>query len=211
MDNTTIRILLIEDDFRIIFPGLKSLFRPSRDMIDFVSAVPTPEHALSTPESSFDLIFLDLFIENKDPVDSIKRLKLKFQNKPIIIYSTEESFLWINKTISAGASGYLTKKDSKEKMKAVIKSVASGQIVFSGNGDLNDKFKLTMWGETMLISEFQKKIVSEISKGKTIKGIAKEHNVSSSSIDKNLAALRKKFQVKNNYQLLTFLSKSGIL
>jgi two-component system response regulator FimZ (fimbrial Z protein) len=209
-----IRIFVIEDDEQIIIPGLKSMFRPSRDEIDFIGSAASVEKAIEMAGAlKFDIFFLDLYLRKDDPVENIKRLKAHFPTKPIIIYTTEESAVWKRKAFIAGAKGFLTKKDDKQTIKFTITRVAAGHSVFIGIQDEEEekKFILTLQEETLAITEKEKHLVVLLSNGFKHQEIANSLNISISNVDKLLTGLKKKFNAKNNLSLIKKLSDQALI
>ena len=209
-----IRVLIIDDDHQIIVPGLKSLFRASRDGIDFVASSPSPDHAVKNHrDGNFDLIILDLYIPKTDPINNIEILKEYFPGKPIVIYTTEESSVWKRKTFMAGAKGYLTKKDDKARIKYLIKAVAEGQSVFIGltDNEEQDKLTLSFHEHHSTLTQLEKLITERLAEGNKLDDIAAEFDLSTSRLDKILRDLRKKYRSNNNTHLVKILTEAGII
>ena len=72
MQTKNIRIYIIDDDQEIIVAGLKNMFRPSRDMIEFIGSAPNLEEFMKADRETFDLIMLDLYIPGEEPEANIK-------------------------------------------------------------------------------------------------------------------------------------------
>ena len=81
-----------------------------------------------------NLILMDLNMPRTNGIECIKLLKNngKWQNVPIITYSTASSEISIRRSYDAGASLYIVKPDSTKALKQIIKSivdkVANGEI-----------------------------------------------------------------------------------
>jgi two-component system, NarL family, response regulator, fimbrial Z protein, FimZ len=203
-----IRIHIIEDDLEVILPGLKSMFRANRDMIDFAGASPTVEHAVNTvnPES-VDIFFLDLYIPDTVPEVNIKLLKVTFPHIPIIIYSTEESSIWKRKAYLAGAKGYVTKKYGKKQIKQIIYEIASGGTAFYGLPDIHQDVLLqnVLKNQDVSLTTIEKEIILRLCKGMRIKETAKSLSISSSTVEKSLLVLRQRYKAITNLQLIQIL------
>ena len=102
MPTKNIRIFIIDDDQEIIVAGLKNMFRPSRDGIEFTGSAPNLEQFMKVERETFDLILLDLYIPGEEPEENIKRLVERYPDKPILIYTTEEASVWKRKAFQAG-------------------------------------------------------------------------------------------------------------
>ena len=85
------------------------------------------------PEILPDIIILDLFIDDSDPVENFQKLHAAFPAIPIVILSLEESLRWQVKMFKIGVMGYLNKGEKKETMKSVFQQVALGNLVIPNN------------------------------------------------------------------------------
>ncbi|MBC7000745.1 response regulator [Cytophaga sp. FL35] len=80
--------------------------------------------AISSEHSKPDMIFLDLYMPGMDGEECLEALRKnsKFDNVPIVIYSTEFDIDRIAKLFSIGANRYLKKPDSFKSLVASIQT-----------------------------------------------------------------------------------------
>jgi len=204
-----IRLFVIEDHVTIIVSGLKRLFYSARDGIEVTGFACSVGEALETADTdSFDLIILDLWLENRQPIENIRTLKKRYPSKPIIIYTSEGSFSWKQRMYHEGARAYLTKNASRTEIKTTIESVIRGDIVFPMILDqiMQNEAEDVKTQKEQLYSPVQKEILSMLSKGLLHKEIADALNISSSKVEKTLQSLRNKFKVRNNIELIWHFS-----
>jgi two-component system response regulator DesR len=210
MTTKLIRIHIIDDDLEIIVPGLKSMFRPSRDQIGISGESRTIGDFMKCNPENYDIILLDLYMPDTRPEENISYLVKNCPGKPVVIYSTEESSVWKRKAFSAGVKGYITKKYDKKKIKHIITEVAAGNSVFYGLTDSheNDKLKSALGDPQLPLSPLEKMVVKKIRTGLKITTIADELAVSKSTVEKVLKELREKHQATNNIHLIERLKES---
>lgn len=200
------RIFIIEDH-PVTVAGLRTYFRPSRDPESITESVENIEHALQINADSFDVILLDLWLPEGDPVDNFKKLATKFPAKPIIIFTAEQSLHWQRKLYKAGAKGYLNKQAGKLLIQDTLERVMKGEIVYSNLmseyqvkriilGYKDPKFGLTTE---------QKEIIALFIEGMPSKIIAIKIGKDISTINRLLREIRKIFDVSNNIDLLKTL------
>jgi DNA-binding NarL/FixJ family response regulator len=220
-ENSLIRIFLIDDDHQVILPGLRSRFRPSRENIDFIGSAPAVQAAVKLAGAqTFDLFFLDLFIPGTTPEKNISALKQAFPQKPVVIYSTEQSTVWKSMACRAGASAYLTKKDDKVTMKNVIQQVMNGVIMIYESSEQvifdsivpNSNESITQSNEAgYSLTMLEKEILLRLRHGDTMKTIGLALDLNENKVEKLLAQLRKTCQAKNNIHLLHILSDRRLI
>jgi len=105
-----IRLFIIEDHITLTVAAFKRLFFPTRDGIEVTGYAKTVEDAIKSADScGVDVFILDLWLENRLPIDNIRNLKLHFPEKPVIIYTLENSIFWKKRMLDEDAKGYVVK------------------------------------------------------------------------------------------------------
>jgi DNA-binding NarL/FixJ family response regulator len=118
------------DDHFLIIEGLYKTFNPEIDEIGLVGSALSVEEALkSIPKTKTDIIVLDLFINDSDPVANFRHLRNAFPSIPIVILTMEDSLRWQIKMFKLGVMGFLNKTEKKETLKSVFIQVANGNLV----------------------------------------------------------------------------------
>jgi len=208
-----IRLLVIEDH-PVAVTGLRSMFRPSRDNIEVSAVESSIEKVISEVDAgSFDMIILDLYLFNSDPVMNMSTLHDHFPGKPVVIFSSEESDEWQRKMFNAGIRAYIFKSASRKEIMAVICKVFEGKIVFSDfimNEDVDMITSMVDKG-TFSITNNQRIILQYIAKGMAYKAIAAIKNTTTSSIEKTMTHLRRKYGAHNNAELISILRDREVL
>ena len=208
-----IRLFTIEDH-PVIITGLRNLFRPSRDGIEIVgSANHIDETILKADPESFDIFLLDLWIPSSHPLQNVKRIKEKFPNKPIVIFTSEESMIWQRKMFEAGAVAYLLKNADKSEIKSTLEKVARGLTIFSGiiEPAEDEKFRAAFTDPKYILTPNQKELVVMLSNGLSQQSIADQKGTSISNVEKTLKHIREKCHAKSNVELIKILIERGVL
>jgi len=207
-----IRTYVIEDHQAIIVSGLKRFFFPSRDGIEITGSASSVEEAVAKANpATFDLIILDLWLENKTPIPNIKKIREHFLDKKIIIYTYDDSAKWKRRMYLEGAHAYLTKNTSRQELKSAIYKVSNGEKYFTirlSEIDDNERFE-SISSSKPLITDVEREILSQLAHGKSHKEIAKSMIISLSTLDNAIKRLRIHFGVKNNLELVSFMTEVG--
>jgi DNA-binding NarL/FixJ family response regulator len=190
------------------------MFRPARDLIEIAGSANSVQTALQSDTISVsDIIILDLWIPDEKPLENIKILKETFPFKPILIYSTEDSSVWIRKMMIAGAKGYVTKDALRQDLKAAVQSLASGGAWFTKSMEVNDLELISreISEHEVLLSSIQKKILTELINGNSQKEIARILNTHERNIEKSLRSLKKRFKAKTTVELIKILIDKALI
>ncbi|HNY02385.1 MAG TPA: response regulator transcription factor [Bacteroidales bacterium] len=210
--NPTIRLLAI-DDHPLILDGLRSKFRLNHDSIVVTCTAASVEEAIAgNRDTLFDMILLDLYLPDTDPLENIGRLIRRFPGKPVVILTGEENIYWKVMTAKAGARAYLTKIQSRKEMVAQLNRVAAGE-------NLLQEHLMTETGssETSLDSRYfilkptDIAILRKLADGIPQKNVARDHNLTQSALEKRLKVLRKQFQVANTLELIRVCEQLRLL
>jgi DNA-binding NarL/FixJ family response regulator len=122
-----IRVFSIEDHW-MVTDGLKTRFRGWRDGIIITRSATGIEAALKYGDpAGFDIILLDLFLPETDPIDNIRLLKAQYPDAPIVILTGEEQDIWRIQVAEAGAVAYLTKRATRSELVETLKRVYQGE------------------------------------------------------------------------------------
>ena len=208
-----IRLLVIEDH-PVAVTGLRNMFRPVRDGIEISIFENSIEKVISNVNAEyFDLIVLDLYLFNTDPLDNLYRLRSHFPGKPVVIFTSEESEDWQRKMFNAGVKAYIFKSASRKEILGVIVKVYEGKIVFSDfilQQDIDQIAEMVGKG-ILTVTKNQQIILQYISQGMTYKAIAAIKNTTESSIEKTMIHLRRKYGAHNNAELISILRDRKVL
>jgi DNA-binding NarL/FixJ family response regulator len=118
------------DDHFLIIEGLYKAFNPETDEVGLVgSALSVDEAMKKIPGTPTDIIVLDLFINDTDPVANFRMLRNAFPKIPIVILTMEDSLRWQIKMFKLGVMGFLNKAEKHGTMKSVFIQVANGNLV----------------------------------------------------------------------------------
>ena len=209
-----IRLFVIENHETIIVSGLRQLFRPRRNNIEVSGSAVNVSVALKSPViSSVDVIILDLWIPGEKPLDNVRMLKEAFPDKPILVYTSEDSSVWMRKMMVAGVNGYVIKEAIRSKLKSAIESLAAGGSWFTDSLTAEDLeiIDQEIMNQGNTLSPVQKKILTLLIKGENQKEIAAILNVKTKAIEKTLASLRTKYNAKTTLELIHILSDKALI
>jgi DNA-binding NarL/FixJ family response regulator len=118
------------DDHFLIIEGLYKTFNPEMDEMGLVGSAENVDEAIKTiPGTQTDIIVLDLFIGDANPVENFRKLKEALPAIPVVILTMEDSLRWQIKMFKVGVMAFMNKADKKETLKNVLKQVALGNLV----------------------------------------------------------------------------------
>ena len=122
--------LLIADDHEVVRAGIKSLVSGSD--ITVIAEASTGEAAVRlTLKHKPDVVMLDVRMPDGDGLNALGRIKLDLPDQPIVMFSTYDNPTYIARAVALGASGYVLKGATREKLVDVIHVAATGESAWT--------------------------------------------------------------------------------
>jgi two-component system response regulator DegU len=118
--------VLIVDDHTLFRQGLQKLLESYEEIQVVGEASNGMEAIAKVDEVSPDLVLMDIKMPRMDGISSIKFLKESCPELNIIALSMYEDAEYVLKAVNAGASGYMQKNISADRLVDTIKQVCNG-------------------------------------------------------------------------------------
>ncbi len=122
--------VLVADDHEVVRSGLKSLLAGTE--IKIVAEATGGEAAARLAlKQNPDVVLLDVRMTEGDGLTALSRIKLDRPEMPVVIFSGFDNPTYIARAVALGASGYVLKGSSKERLLDVIRKAAKGENTWS--------------------------------------------------------------------------------
>ncbi|MBI5549610.1 MAG: response regulator transcription factor [Deltaproteobacteria bacterium] len=215
-----IRVLVVEDQPKILRNQLKVL--ESAPEIEIVGTAMNGEAALDEiPRCTPDVLLLDLGLPRMSGIDVTREVKARWQKVEILIFTIFDEEQKVLEAIKAGASGYLLKGATSEKIIEAIRDVCAGGTVIqpslarsllshfrAGGGDHAQQVPDD--GQKPL-SDREREILQLIAKGVSNSEAAKVLNLSKATIRTHLEHIYQKLEVTNRVEAVTEGIRKGLI
>lgn len=193
MSKEYIKIVLIEDD-----PTIRDAYVfliNERDGYKIVNSYSSAEAAVrKLLRDEPDLILLDIGLPGMSGLDAIIKIKNIIPDVPILILTVHESEDFIFRALTEGASGYLTKNCSAEKIIYSIIEVMKGGGSMSANV-AKIVFNSFHKSDTSPLSKRETEILEKIANGNTRGRIADSFFISDETVKSHIKNIYRKLKV----------------
>lgn len=122
---------MLIDDHPIVRMGVAEAFKACDDMEISHQAglIVEANHYLKTEHP--DAIILDLSLKDQSGLEFLKDLQAQNNKTPVLVLSVNNEDLFAERSIQAGARGYLSKSASVQEMINAVRRIMGGEIVVS--------------------------------------------------------------------------------
>lgn len=124
------RVLLV-DDHPIIREGYASLIRAERGMEVCGEASSAEEGFEVAAQTDFSVAVVDLTLPGVNGIEFIKRLRSLNPDALILVVSGHEETLYAERSLRAGARGYLMKREAMHEFIPALRTVIAGETYLS--------------------------------------------------------------------------------
>lgn len=205
-DAGKIRVLCV-DDHPVVRDGIAAIINLQPDMT-LAGAAATGGEAL---ERFFDLrpdvTLLDLRLPDMSGFDVIKNIKGKSPNARIIVLSSHEGDVDIQRALEAGAQGYVAKGIVRDELLETIRSVHAGKRRLPAA--VAQKLAEHLGDEP--ISPRELEVLSLMAAGKRNKEIAGELSIAEDTVKMHVRNILSKLQVNDRTEAVTMALRRGII
>ncbi len=189
-----IQTILIEDD-REIREALKTLIDSSED-ITCVGAFPSAETALKNDLSKAEIILLDVQLGGMTGIQAIPKLRAQGAMGEIIMLTVHQEDRVVFDSLCAGATGYLIKTTSPDKILAAIREAHIGGAPMSAGIARMVIGSFQKNPETILTPR-ESEILTFLCKGHSYKMVADAMNISRETVHSHIKNIYKKLNVNS--------------
>ena len=123
--------IIVVDDHALVREGLVHLLELRPDLTVCAQAKNTAEALSATEANSPDLVIVDLNLGGEDGLELVKSLKARWPDLPTLVISVRDETLYAERSLHAGATGYVMKTAPSTEIMEAIESALSGELYVS--------------------------------------------------------------------------------
>ena len=207
----TKRKVLIVDDHPILRKGLTLLINQEPDLF-VCSEAENAQMALESLDNVVpDMAIVDISLPGIDGIELIKELRLRHKEMPVLVVSMHDEALYAERSLRAGARGYIMKQEALEKVLVAIRKVLEGEIFVSERitTKMLEKF-VSVEGVSQaaspidLLSNRELTVFRLIGQGHKTRQIAERLHLSIKTVESYRAHIKEKLKLGDGTDLLKY-------
>jgi DNA-binding NarL/FixJ family response regulator len=200
--------VLVVDDHPIVREGLSQVINHESDLT-VCGEAESAQRALQVIDSTRpDVVIVDISLERSNGIDLIKDLKSRYPRLLMLVLSTHDESLYAERSLRAGARGYVMKQVAPQKLVGAIRQILKGEIYLSENmtGLLLHKIVSDQptRGTSPLerLSNRELEIFELIGRGRKTRQIAEDLHLSIKTVETHREHIKEKLSLKDAVSLV---------
>jgi len=198
--------ILIVDDHPIVRQGLATLVANEPDM-EVCGGANDAMTALQQIEALHpDLVVIDISLKNSNGIELIKQVKARDDRIKMLVWSMFEETLFAERSLRAGAMGYINKQEPTEQVVEALRQVLRGDIYLSEA--MTDRLLHRVGGGKPLeqdpvatLSNRELEVFQLIGQGRTTQQIARRLDLSTKTVETHREKIKMKLNLRNSAEL----------
>ncbi len=208
------RRILIVDDHPIFRHGLAQLINQAHDLVVCGEAEDYHGAWKAVNDLNPDMLIVDITLKNMSGIDLIKDLHKQHKSLPVLVVSMHEESLYAERSLRAGARGYIMKQEASENVIEAVRQVLQGRLYASKDvtDSLLSRFvegssQMSIESPVQCLTDRELEVFRLIGEGKSISEIGDRLNLSVKTIGTYRERIKEKLQIKTATELLRYAMK----
>ncbi|HOS96901.1 MAG TPA: response regulator transcription factor [Deltaproteobacteria bacterium] len=203
------RILIVEDHeiFRL---GIKELINHEHDLTVCGEAEDVDTARELIRRLHPDLAIIDITLKKSNGMDLVKEISTHHKGMKMLVLSMHDELLYAERSIQAGAQGYIMKQETSRSIVKAIRHILAGNIYVSQDIMDNLLNRVRSGQETLdkspveTLSDREIAVLRMIGQGRSTGEIADEMNLSVSTISTYRERIKEKLNLKHAAELVRY-------
>ena len=205
--------LLIVDNEEVVRAGLAKQLVESEFHVVAETGNET-EALIYLSQRRFDLLILDVRMGSKNCLRILEERLMHFPELPVLVFSSSENPIFINRLYELNVSGYLSKSCSAQELISALRQIICGTALWTRqqlrqiSGSLSTK-RVGLSVEAPLTHR-ECDVLCRVCEGKTNKEIAAELDISYETVKEHVQHILRKVGVNDRTQAAVWAVRKGI-
>jgi len=207
--------IVLADDHSIVRDGLRRIIEDAGDMEVMAEAADGHEAIRQVQKSRPDVIVMDITMSGMDGLEAVAQIHRNYPDLPILMLTMHEEEEYVVRCISAGATGYVTKRAATEELVKAIRKVHAGGRYLTESAAEALAMRMARGTDSFsaldALSDREIQVLKRLALGQTNREIAEAYYISIKTVDTYRSRLLKKLNLRNNAELARFAIQNRLI
>jgi DNA-binding NarL/FixJ family response regulator len=214
-----IRVLLVDDD-PLVRAGLAMIIASAGDLLVVGEAGDGREAVDSVQAHRPQVVLMDIRMPRLDGIAATARLRAMPTPPEVLVLTTFQTDAYVLDALRAGASGFLLKDTPPTEILTAIRQVAGGATTLSPSvartvidhiaQSAGDERRASAEAALALVSEREREVAVEISRGRSNAEIAAALFLSEATVKAHVSRLLTRLDLNNRVQIAMLVYDAGL-
>ena len=207
---------VVVEDHPVLCDGLKQLINSQPDLACVGVADNISDAKRLVEQCKPDLMVLDLRLKGGDALDFIKTLRVEHPEVKVLVLSQYDELIFAERTLRAGASGYIMKENATDEVLRAVRKVLAGELYFSDRvasaivqRTLREKPDSSRVGVERL-SDREMQVLQLLGASYSPREIAEQFHLSRKTVETHCEKIKHKLSLHNAAELKQFARRWAI-
>jgi len=212
--------VVIADDQALVRGGFRVLVESASDMEVVGEAGDGAEAVALAREHHPDVVLMDVRMPGQDGIEATRRIKEDEETAEVkvLILTTFDLDAYVYAALRAGASGFLLKDTSPERLLDAVRTVASGEALLAptvtkrliATFASSVEPPLVRSGALRALTDREREVLREVARGLSNLEIAEKLHMSPATAKTHVSRLLMKFAARDRAQLVVVAYETGL-
>jgi len=204
--------VIIVDDHQMVREGLRSLLVGEKDMEVIAEAGDGWEGVRLAEKLTPDVVIMDIAMPELNGIEATRQILARTTGVRVMVLSMHSDKRFVERTLKAGASGYLLKDCAFEELVRAIRTVMAGQIYLSpGIASLVVREYLENGLDSPpVLSAREREVLQLITEGKSTREISLLLHISIKTVETHRQQIMKKLHLRTVAELTKYAIREGL-
>ena len=200
--------VFLVDDHPLVREHLTALIQAQADLLVCGEAADAPAALSLIAQKAPDLVILDISLRHSSGLELIKDCKERWPKLPVLVLSMHDEMLYAERSLRAGALGYITKEEATVNILSAIRRVLSGQVYLSEPmaGRMMRKMvggdREVLGSPLEVLTDRELEVFQMLGRGLGTRQVAEELHLGIKTVESYRARIKEKLQLADGNQLL---------